>query len=144
MKPYSSDQNGDNRLRSRFRHTRKKARIPLAVLRRFGRRMLTRYTQRGLSKMLKVVSPTAIQDFVNGHTEPEYRTKRAFAKLYLVFHPFLGYWEKRKVPKRKVLPPLKTVLPEGEQAALEYVDALARAGEASATCPRRRVLCASG
>ena len=62
---------------------------------------------------------------------PERRTLKAFAKLYLFFHPFLGYLEKRKVPDSKVLPLLRSVLPEGEEAALEYVNELIRAGEAS-------------
>ena len=128
MTAHSSDQNGHNRPHFRFGFTRKWQDIPVDVLRDFARRMFDHYTQRGLAAML-ALSQGGVSDFVRGLTRPERRTIKAFARLYLAFHPE-GYVEKRTV-EREVVPQLKTVLPAGEQAALETVEAMIRAAEAS-------------
>ena len=60
---------------------------------------------------------------------------QAFGELYLKMNP-QGYWEKVTVPERIVLPPLTSTLPDGEKAALEYVEAVIRAAEASGTLPQ--------
>jgi hypothetical protein len=75
------------------------------------------------------LSQGGVNDFVRGLTRPGRRTIKAFARLYLAFHPE-GYVEKRTV-EREVVPQLKTVLPAGEQAAIETVEAMIRAAEAS-------------
>jgi hypothetical protein len=128
MTAHSSDQNGHNRPHYRYEFTRKRLEIPVEVLREFARRMFDHYTQRGLAAML-ALSQGGVSDFVHGLTQPERRTINAFAKLYLVFHPE-GYVEKRKV-EREVVPQLKSVLPAGERAALETVEAMIRAAEAA-------------
>jgi transcriptional regulator with XRE-family HTH domain len=128
MSAHSSDQNGHNRPHYRFEFTRKRLEIPVEVLRDFAQRKFDRYTQRGLAAMLRL-SQAAVSDFVRGLTLPTRRTITAFAKLYLVFHPE-GYVEKRKV-EREVVPQLKTVLPAGERAAIETVEAMIRAAEES-------------
>lgn len=128
MKPPSSDQNGHNRPNYRYEFTRKRLEIPVDALREFARQKSDEYTQRGLAAMVRL-SQGAVSDFVQGHTEPERRTIKAFATLYLEFHPE-GYVEKRKV-EREVLPQLKTVLPHGEREAIEAVEAMIRAAEAS-------------
>jgi hypothetical protein len=124
MTAHSSDQNGHNRPHVRYGFTRKWQDIPVDVLRDFARRMFDHYTQRGLATML-ALSQGGVSDFVRGLTTPERRTIKAFARLYLAFHPE-GYVEKRTV-EREVVPQLKTVLPAGERAALETVEAMIRA-----------------
>jgi hypothetical protein len=126
MTAHSSDQNGHNRPHSRYGFTRKWQDIPVDVLRDFARRMFDHYTQRGLAAML-ALSQGGVNDFVRGLTRPGRRTIKAFARLYLAFHPE-GYVENRKVD-REVVPQLKTVLPAGEEAALDTVEAMIRAAE---------------
>ncbi|HKP77193.1 MAG TPA: hypothetical protein VJT67_16795 [Longimicrobiaceae bacterium] len=126
MNPYSSDQNGHNRPEDRFEYARKRAEIPVDVLREFARDKFDVYTQRGLAAMV-ALSQGAVSDFVLGRSEPVRRTVVAFADLYLVFYPE-GYVAERKV-EREVLPQLKAVLPPGEDAALDTVEAMIQAAE---------------
>lgn len=130
MRPSRSDQNGHNRLYFRYRATRKWRRIPVAVLREFAREKSDEYRQRGLAEMVEL-SQGAVSDFIHGKSEPERRTIKAFGTLYLHFHPE-GYVEKRKrTVEREVLPQLKAVLPPGEQAALDTIEAMIDAARAS-------------
>lgn len=130
MRPLRSDQNGHNRLSFRYFATRKWHRIPVAVLRQFAREKRDEYRQRGLAELVGL-SQGAVSDFILGKTEPESRTIKAFGKFYLDLHPE-GYVEKRKRDvEREVLPQLKAVLPPGEQAAIDTIEAMIEAARAS-------------
>jgi hypothetical protein len=130
MRDPNSDQNGHNRPDGQFSRYEKWQDVPVDVLRQFADVVRLQYTDRGLAEMVEM-SPAAVQDFVKGLTQPERRTLRAFGELYLELVPYAV--ERVTVAEREVLPRLKSVLPEGEEAALEYIDALVRAGKADGT-----------
>jgi hypothetical protein len=133
MRDPNSFQNGHNRPEGHFARYEKWQDIPVDVLREFADVVRLQFTDRGLAEMLEM-SPAAVQDFVKGLTQPERRTLRAFGELYLELVPYAV--ERVTVAEREVLPRLKSVLPEGEDAALEYIDAVVRAAEASGTLPQ--------
>ncbi|HEU4561774.1 MAG TPA: hypothetical protein VFS20_28375 [Longimicrobium sp.] len=103
--------------------------IPLDVLRGFIEELRLRHTDRGVAKIAGL-SRSAVRDFAMGRTQPERRTLRAFGGLYI---QFAGRSDE-KVPTS--MPPLKSVLPEGEEAAQEYITEVIRAAEAAGTLPQ--------
>jgi hypothetical protein len=134
MTTHSTDQNGHNRPDRRFIKAEKWQDIPVNVLREWTIDYLSYwYTERGVAAMVGV-SQSTVNDFIGGRTAPERRTLQKFGELYLKMNP-QGYWEKVTVPERIVLPPLTSTLPDGERAALEYIEAVIRAAEASGTLP---------
>lgn len=130
MKALNSGQSCHKQSATRFSRYENWQDVPVYVLREFADELRLRYTDRGVSTMVGL-SAAAVQDFVKGRTQPERRTLRAFGELYLEFVPFA--YEKMTLRERRTFPPLKSMLPDGEEAALEYVDAVIRAAEASGT-----------
>ncbi|HEU4556826.1 MAG TPA: hypothetical protein VFS20_03215 [Longimicrobium sp.] len=130
MKALNSGQSCHKHTATRFSTYENWQDVPVYVLREFADELRLRYTDRGVSTMVGL-SAAAVQDFVKGRTQPERRTLRAFGELYLKFVP-LAY-EKMTSRERRTFPPLKSTLPGGEEAALEYVDAVFRAADASGT-----------
>ncbi|HET7229954.1 MAG TPA: hypothetical protein VFJ16_08135 [Longimicrobium sp.] len=132
MRDPNSSQNGQDRPEDRFRKYGKWQDIPLDVLREFAAMLRLEYTDRGLAQRVGM-STAAVQDFATGRKRPERRTLQAFGELYMERIPLSFEWE--TVTERKTLPQLKSVLPAGEDAALDYVYELIRAAEASGTLP---------
>lgn len=130
MKALDSGQSCHKQSAARFSRYENWQDVPVGVLREFADELRLRYTDRGVSTMVGL-SAAAVQDFVKGRTQPERRTLRAFGELYLKFVP-LAY-EKMTSRERPTFPPLKSTLPDGEEAALEYVEAVIRAADASGT-----------
>lgn len=127
MRDPNSCQNGHNRTDSHSLKYEKWQDIPVDVLREFAAALRLKYTDRGLSEMVGL-SVGTVQDFENGSTQPERRTLKAFGELYIERIPLsvelaMEVW--------KTLPQLKSVLPEGEKAALKAIDEMILAAEAA-------------
>jgi transcriptional regulator with XRE-family HTH domain len=123
MKPDSRSQSGHNRPEPRAPYWRD---VPVDVLQQFGESLNVRFTVRELAEMLGI-SRTAVNDFVERRTTPEKRTVQAFAQLFFEYHPD-GYVE-GMFRDDLLLPQLKAVLPDGESAAIAWIDRLVALGE---------------
>jgi len=132
MRDPNSGQNGHDRFEGDFRQYGKWQDIPLDVLREFADVLRLEYTDRGLAAMVDM-STAAVQNFVKGSSQPERRTLRAFGELYMARKPVAIEWE--TVTERKTLPQLKSVLPAGRDAALDYIDAVIDRAEAAGALP---------
>ncbi|HEX5727166.1 MAG TPA: hypothetical protein VFX98_16935 [Longimicrobiaceae bacterium] len=94
------------------------------VLREWVARLVEQHKYAVLGRMLKLSKET-VRRFELGLGIPERSTLRAIALHYLEHHP-AGYVAERKLSddERDVVPLLKMVLPEGEEAAKEYIRTL--------------------
>lgn len=130
MRDSNSSQNGHNRPDSRFRQYEKWQDIPVEVLRDFVSEIRDRYTDRAVAEMAEL-SMAAVQSFVKGRGRPKRRTLQALGELYMERRQLAFEWE--TVTERKALPQLRSVLPDGKDAALDYIDELFRVAEAAGT-----------
>ena len=133
MSDPNSSQNGHDRPEDRFRQYAKWQDIPLDVLREFADVLRLEYTDRGLAEMVGL-STAAVQNFVKGRSQPERRTLQAFGESYMEHKPVSFEWD--VVTERKTLPQLRSVLPAGEDAALDYIHAVVDAAEAAGSLPQ--------
>jgi hypothetical protein len=130
MRDPNSFQNGHNRPEDHFREYAKWQDIPLSVLRDFVGELRLNYTDRGVAEMVEL-SVGAVQDFASGDSEPERRTRRAFGELYMAQKPISYGWETETLPR------LRSVLPAGKDAALDFIDELIERAVASGADPKQ-------